>query len=52
MADEFPAAGVLPVPDQPVQTDWIPELTATGEATKALMLVPLSYQPFAGDGEL
>ena len=49
-ADALPEAG-LPVPVHPVQMYWVPESAETGEATKPLKLDPLSYQPFAGEGE-
>ena len=48
-ADELPEAGILPVPDQPVQTYCVPVPPDTGEATKSVMLVPLSYHPFVGE---
>ena len=51
IADALPEFVTLPVPDQPEQTYCVPVLPETGEATKALMLDPLSYQPFAGEGE-
>jgi hypothetical protein len=51
IADTLPESVTLPVPDQPEQTYCVPVLPETGEATKAFMLDPLSYQPFAGEGE-
>jgi hypothetical protein len=50
-ADAVPEAGALPVPDQPVQTYWVPEPPETGDATDPVMLDPLSNQPFEGEGE-
>ena len=49
--DALPVAGTLPVPFQPVQTYCVPEPADTGEATKSVMLVPLSNHPVDGDGE-
>ena len=46
-----PDAGTLPVPDQPVQTYWVPEEPDVGEVTDSFMPVPELNQPLAGLGE-
>lgn len=50
-ADALPEAGTLPEPDQPVQTYRAPDPPETGDATKSVMLDPLSNQPLEGEGE-
>jgi hypothetical protein len=49
--EALPETGTLPVPVQPLQTHWIPELPGTGDVTDSVMLDPESNQPLNGVGE-
>jgi hypothetical protein len=46
-----PLEGTLPLPDQPVQTYWMPVPPLTGELTDAVTNVPASNQLLVGFGE-
>jgi hypothetical protein len=49
--EEVPDAGTLPLPDQPVQTYWVPEGPGVGDVTDSVTLEPESNQPLIGEGE-
>jgi hypothetical protein len=52
LADEaVPEEGTLPVPDQPIQTYWMPEPPGVGEVTESFIPMPESNQPLTGLGE-
>jgi hypothetical protein len=49
--DAMPEDETLPVPDQPVQTYWVPVGPAVGDVTDSVMAEPESNQPLDGEGE-
>jgi hypothetical protein len=49
--EAVPEEGILPEPDQPVQTYWTPAEPCARGVTDSFMLEPESNQPLDGEGE-